>query len=157
MAFIHDSADLRSISVVPSFFPLSSKCCGEMLAELGSDHTNCTLPEGAFWLYSTLILPKQQAYICEVLQTKRGSIPLGMSLLVCGPAWAWTRDLQIMSRKYLIFSDLHFISFHIHTSWFPIPKIIFPFQIIFLVFFYFPKMCANCVQLDLYGNIGLYQ
>jgi len=24
----------------------------------------------------------------EVLQTKRGSIPLGMSLLVCGPAWA---------------------------------------------------------------------
>ena len=96
MASIHDSADLRSISVVPSFFTLSSKCCGEMLAELGSDHTNCTLPEGAFWLYSTLILPKQQAYICEVLQTKRGSIPLGMSLLVCGPAWAWTRDLQIM-------------------------------------------------------------
>ena len=43
-----------------------------------------------------LILPKQQTYICEVLQTKRGSIPLGMSLLVCGPAWAWTRDLQIM-------------------------------------------------------------
>ena len=31
---------------------------------------------------------EQQAYICEVLQTKRGSIPLGMSLLVCGPAWA---------------------------------------------------------------------
>ena len=55
MASIHDSADLRSISVVPSFFTLLSKCCGEMLAELGSDHTNCTLPEGAFWLYSTLI------------------------------------------------------------------------------------------------------
>ena len=34
--------------------------------------------------------------ICEVLQTKRDSIPLGMSLLVCGPAWAWIRDLQIM-------------------------------------------------------------
>ena len=48
LASIHDSADLRSISVVPSFFILSSKCCGEMLAELGSDHTNCTLPGGAF-------------------------------------------------------------------------------------------------------------
>ena len=70
----------------------------------------------------------------------------------CGPAWAWTRDLQIMSRKYLVFSDLYFMSFHIHTSWFPSPKIIFSFQIISLVFFYFLEMRANCVQNIYYSS-----
>ena len=83
---------------------------------------------------------------------KKGCIPLGISLLACGPAWAWTRDLQIMSRKYLVFSDLYFMSFHIHTSWFPSPKIIFSFQIISLVFFYFLEMRANCVQNIYYSS-----
>ena len=64
-------------------------CCGWSEVYLGST-IGQQLPK------LRLILPKQQTYICEILQTKRGSIPLGMSLLVCGPAWAWTRDLQIM-------------------------------------------------------------
>ena len=98
------------------------------------------------------MLSKATDLYLESLQIKKAVFHEESAFFICGPAWAWTRDLQIMSRRQLIFSNLLFISFQAHTPWFSSLKITFPFQIISLVFFYFLKMRANCVQLDLHGT-----
>ena len=57
-----------------------------------------------------LNITKQQTLNRRSPWTKKGSISLEMSLLVCGPAWAWTRDLQIMRTIKWYSTIVHFIN-----------------------------------------------